>query len=99
MTVESTLQEMFDRYPMLYSTREECFNHLFCTIGTGYKWKWGQLIYEDFHDEGYDEEKDRLLHEADYSKEHQKAFQSEKNLEKRRKQDERFVKFGIIKKV
>ena len=99
MTVESTVQEMFDKYPILFSTREECFDHLFCTIGNGYKWKWGQLIYQEFHDEGYDEEEDRLFHEADYSKEHPKATQSKKNLEERHKHDELYLKHGLIKKI
>ena len=39
MTVETTLQKMFDRYPLMYSTREECFDHLFRMIGNGYEWK------------------------------------------------------------
>lgn len=99
MTVETTVQEMFDKYPMLFSTREECFDHLFCTIGTGYKWKWGQLVYQEFHDECYDEEEERLRHEMDYNAIHPKAVQSEKNLEDRRKHDELYVKHGIIKKV
>ena len=99
MTVESTVQEMFDKYPILFSTREECFDHLFCTIGNGDKWKWGQLIYQEPHEEGYDEEEDRLFHEADYSKEHPKATQSKKNLEERRKLDELYLKDGIIKKI
>ena len=99
MTVESTVQELFDKYPILFSTREECFDHLFCTIGNGYKWKWGQLIYQEIYDEGYDEEEDRLFHEADYSKEHPKATQSKKNLEERRKHDELYLKHGLIKKI
>ena len=54
MTVETTLQKMFDRYPLMYSTREECFDHLFCTIGNGYEWKWGQLVDRDRDDPDYD---------------------------------------------
>lgn len=99
MTVESTVQELFDKYPLMFSTREECFDHLFCTIGNGYKWKWGQLIYQELHDEGYDEKEDRLFHEADYSKEHPKAAQSKKNLEERRKHDELYFKHRLIKKI
>lgn len=58
MTVETTLQDMFDGYPNLFSNRQECFNHLFMTVGCGYRWKFGQLVengYEnkEIHDEDY----------------------------------------------
>ena len=65
MTVETTVQWMFDHYPDLYSTREECFDHLFCTIGNGYEWKWGQLVYHDRGDPDYDDyNRGRLLFAA-----------------------------------
>lgn len=96
MTVETTVQEMFDRYPDLFSTREECFDHLFCTIGNGYQWKWGQLIYHEPGDCALDKE----WHEADYAKEfHARAHQSKKNIEARHKRNAIFVRAGIIKKV
>ena len=44
MTVETTLQEMFDEFPDLFSTRQQCYDHLFCTVGNGYCWKWGQIV-------------------------------------------------------
>lgn len=44
MTVELTIQEMFDKYPTLFKERADCLNHLFCTIGNGYHWKDGELI-------------------------------------------------------
>jgi hypothetical protein len=44
MNVELTIQEMFDGYPTLFKDRADCLNHLFCTIGNGYKWKDGELV-------------------------------------------------------
>ena len=100
MTVETTLQQMFDRYPDLFSTREECFDHLFCTIGNGYEWKWGQLVYHDRGVPGYNEAEEKTLNEEDYAKErHGQARQSKKNIEARRKRDSVFVKAGIIKNI
>ena len=100
MTVETTLQEMFDRYPLMYSTREERFDHLFCTIGNGYEWKWGQLVYYDRGDQDYDEEYERRLNEDDYSrKRRSRARQSKKNIDAKRKRDERLVKAGILESV
>ena len=88
MTVETTIQKMFDRHPMMFSTRAECLDHLFCTVGNGYKWKWGQLIYDD----GY-ALKDKHMHDEDYAKSfHIPAHQSHKNIKARQKYDA-----GIIK--
>lgn len=98
MTVETTVQWMFDHYPDLYSTREECFDHLFCTIGNGYAWKWGQLVYVDVLDDT-DEEEVRSWHEKDYAVKHSRACQSEENIKARRKHDLLFVRAGIFKKV
>lgn len=100
MTVETTLQKMFDRYPLMYSTREECFDHLFCTIGNGYEWKWGQLVDRDRGDPDYDEEYERRLNEDDYSRKRRgRARQSKKNIDAKRKRDERLVKAGILESV
>lgn len=97
MTVETTVQEMFDKYPLKYSTREECFDHLFCVIGNGYKWKWGQLVYCDRSDPDYDEEYERMLNEDDYARELRgRAHQSKKNIEAKRKHDSLFVRAGIL---
>ena len=97
MTVETTLQEMFDRYPLMYSTREECFDHLFCMIGNGYEWKWGQLVYHDRDDPDYDEEYERKLNEDDYARKRRgRARQFKKNIDAKRKRDERLVKAGIL---
>ena len=97
MTVETTLQEMFDRYPLMYSTREECFDHLFCMIGNSYEWKWGQLVYHDRGDPDYDEEYERKLNEDDYARKRRgRARQSKKNIDAKRRRDERLVKAGIL---
>lgn len=97
MTVETTVQEMLDRYPLMYSTREECFDHLFCVIGNGYEWKWGQLVYRDRGSPGYDEEYERRLNEGDYArKQRGRARQSKKNIEARRKHDSLFVRAGML---
>jgi len=97
MTVETTVQEMFDRYPLMYSTREECFDHLFCTIGNGYEWKWGQLVYRDRGESGYDEAYEKEINEADYGVEHSRAEQSEENLDERRRHDELWIRHGLMK--
>ena len=97
MTVEATVQKMMDSYPVLFITREECFDHLFCTIGNGYKWKWGQLVHDDFGDEGYDEEADREVNKADYEVKHKRAEPSEEALEARKKRDELQAKAGMLK--
>lgn len=43
MTLELTIQDMFDCYPTLFKERADCLNQLFCTIGNGYEWKNGEL--------------------------------------------------------
>ena len=72
MTVETTIQRMFDRYPDLFSTRKECYNHLFCVIGNGYEWRHGQVVACD--DEATMEEE-----EWDYATPHPKAEQTKGN--------------------
>ena len=44
MTVERTLQAMFDNFPNLFKGRADCYNQLFCTVGNGYEWVDGELI-------------------------------------------------------
>ncbi len=53
MTAENTLQWMMDFYPDIFPTRQQCLDHLFCTIGNGYKWINGELVYEDFLSKRY----------------------------------------------
>lgn len=94
MTVETTIQKMFDEYPRLFSTRQECYNFLFCVIGNGYEWKRGQIVCVD------DDEEDRNLQmweEMDYADLQDawesagikpKAVQSEMNVAERQREDE-----------
>ena len=44
MTLELTIQKMFNDYPSLFKERADCLNHLFCTIGNGYYWENGELV-------------------------------------------------------
>ena len=44
MTVERTIQWMFNEYPDLFRDRADALNHLFCVLGNGYEWKNGQLV-------------------------------------------------------
>ena len=81
MTVETTIQRMYDEYPDLFATRQECYNHLFCVIGNGYEWKRGQLIRVDEADprsDAYDPEAE----ERDYLSYPPMAVQSEENIQK-----------------
>ena len=47
MRAEDTLQFMADFYPSIFPTRKHCLNHLFCTIGNGYRWVKGELVEDD----------------------------------------------------
>ena len=53
MRAEDTLQFMFDFYPNLFPTRKHCLDHLFCTVGNGYKWKNGELVEDDEYTKRY----------------------------------------------
>lgn len=44
MTLEQTLQAMYDHFPALYQERADCYNQLFCTIGNGMEWENGELV-------------------------------------------------------
>ena len=44
MTLERTIQRMFNGYPGLFKTRADCLDQLFCVIGNGYHWKDGELV-------------------------------------------------------
>lgn len=96
MTVETTLQKMFDEYPDLFSTRQECYNHLFCTNGNGYEWKRGQIVPCEYEEDGNIQMREEA-EAADYAALtaawesagiKPKAVQSETNVVKRRKEDE-----------
>ena len=47
MRAEDTLQFMADFYPSIFPTRKHCLNHLFCTVGNGYRWVKGELVEGD----------------------------------------------------
>lgn len=53
MTLEQTIQSMYDKYPTLFKERADCLNHLFCTIGNGYEWKGGELVGWNDYDDDY----------------------------------------------
>lgn len=38
---------MMDFYPDIFPTRKHCLDHLFCTLGNGYKWVNGELVDDD----------------------------------------------------
>lgn len=82
MTVETTLQTMFDKYPTLFATRKDCYNHLFCTVGNGYMWKRGQIVRENCSPYSIPREKLVKLEKADYAVEHPPAKQTAENIKK-----------------
>lgn len=48
MTLENTIQAMYDNNPSMFKERSDCLDYLFCTIGNGYEWLNGQLVsYEN----------------------------------------------------
>ena len=79
MTVETTMQKMFDEYPDLFSTRADCLDHLFCTIGDGYEWVHGQLVECGTY--GETDENDYLNPPM------KRACQTDENIAKRRKEN------------
>ena len=78
MTVETTMQDMFDEFPDLFSTRADCLNHLFCTCGGDYLWVNGQLVCGPYGDA---DENDYLNPPT------KRACQSDENIARRRKED------------
>jgi hypothetical protein len=87
MTVETTLQDMFDRFPTLFATRQECFNHLFMTVGCGYDWMFGQLVISGQYN--------KEIHEKDYlNPKVVKAEQSIENIEMKNKMDREMHEFN-----
>ena len=53
MTLEQTIQSMYDEFPTLFKERADCLNHLFCTIGNGYEWENGELVDDLEADDDY----------------------------------------------
>ena len=62
MNVELTMQAMFDLYPTLFKERADCLNHLFCTIGNGFKWVNGELVFREFHPKYINKLESHLVH-------------------------------------
>lgn len=95
MTVETTLQKMFDEYPDLFSTRQECYDFLFCVIGNGYEWKRGQIVpceYEEDRNIQIQEEAEAADYAAltaawESAGIKPKAVQSEANIAKKQEDD------------
>lgn len=87
MTVETTIQQMFDEYPDLFSTRQECYDFLFCVLGNGYEWRRGQVVRIG---DGGDDRYIPMWEEMDYSSAHPRAVQSKGNIAIRRERDEKF---------
>ena len=96
MTVETTIQRMFDRCPELFATRKECYNHLFCVIGNGYVWKRGQIVEcgEDDEIEPFIIEEEKKDYAAQAAK-HPVAKQTEENIKKHDAQMEILRRAGI----
>ena len=51
MNVEITIQYLFDNYPGIFKERADCLNQLFCSIGNGFYWQDGELIWKEIPDE------------------------------------------------
>ena len=86
MTVETTLQDMFDGFPTLFATRQECFDHLFLCVGCGYDWMFGQLVESGQYN--------KEIHDKDYlNPKVVKAEQSIKNIKKKNKTDKELHEF------
>lgn len=47
MTPEKTIKCCLIYYPNLFSNRADVLNHLFLTVGNGYEWVNGELVYKD----------------------------------------------------
>ena len=47
MTIKDTIKSMIIMFPRLFTTKLSVYNHLFLTIGNGYRWENGELISED----------------------------------------------------
>lgn len=47
MSIKDTIKSMVIMYPILFPTKLSVYNHLFLTVGNGYKWENGELVSED----------------------------------------------------
>ena len=99
MQVETTIQRMFDNFPMLFSTRQECYDHLFCVIGNGYRWWHGQLVDErPFVCDKKEREALLEMNDRDYCREVPRAEQSEENARKKQERDRQTMDFLLRRK-
>ena len=88
MQVETTIQRMLDNFPMLFSNRQECYDHLFCVIGNGYRWWHGQLVKDDpFYYEPSVRKVLLQFNDDDYKRKVPRAKQTDENIRKKQKRD------------
>ena len=48
MKAENALQFMMDFWGDRFWNRQKCLDYLFCTVGTGYEWRDGELFHKDY---------------------------------------------------
>ena len=96
MTVETTIQWMVDSFPDLFTTRKECYNHLFCVIGNGYEWKRGQIVRRDEEDNIEAEERDYAVWRNTLLIDRKSARQTDENIQKREEWRKLLVSGGVL---
>lgn len=45
MTVRDTIIDMLRRYPLITKNKVDVYDHLFLTVGNGFEWRDGELVY------------------------------------------------------
>ena len=45
MTVRDTIIDMIRRHPLITKNKVDVYDHLFMTVGNGYVWVDGELVY------------------------------------------------------
>ena len=45
MTVRDTVIDMIRRHPLITKNKVDAYDHLFMTVGNGYEWVDGELVY------------------------------------------------------
>ena len=45
MTVRDTIIDMIRRHPLITKNKVDAYDHLFLTVGNGYEWRDGELVY------------------------------------------------------
>lgn len=98
MRAEQELQKMFDEYPILFGTRQECLDHLFCVIGNGYVWRCGMLVKcDDNRSDAELEEEWQKNSGHDFLKGRKKACQDPKLLKHKTKKNEHYLDYEYCK--